>query len=83
MLVGLNSDLNAAYRFAEIAGAIMRGPIVGGSHGTGQICVASRQLLFIWASFERQQRSTKSHEQHELRFVSFRGISWIVPFGCG
>ena len=38
-LVGLNSDFDAAYRLAEIAGAIVRGTIVGGSHGTVQICV--------------------------------------------
>ena len=33
-LVGLNSDFDAAYRFAEIAVAIMKGAMVGGSHGT-------------------------------------------------
>ena len=32
-LVGLNSDFNATNRFAEIAGSIMRGAIVSGSHG--------------------------------------------------
>ena len=31
-LVGLNSDFNATYRFAKIAGAIMWGDVVGGSH---------------------------------------------------
>ncbi|MGI9167072.1 MAG: hypothetical protein ACR2G5_11935 [Pyrinomonadaceae bacterium] len=34
MLAGLNSDFDATYRFAEIAVAIMKGAIVGGSHGT-------------------------------------------------
>jgi hypothetical protein len=32
--VVLNRDFDAAYRFAEIAVAIMRRAIVGGSHGT-------------------------------------------------
>ena len=46
-LVGLNSDFDAAYRFAEIAGAIMRGFIVGSSHGTvltdsQSLCVANQ-----------------------------------------
>ncbi len=31
--VGLNSDFNATYRFAEIAVLIMSGTIAGGSHG--------------------------------------------------
>ena len=30
----LNSNFDAAYRFAEIAVAIVKGTIVGGSHGT-------------------------------------------------
>ena len=33
-LVGLNGDLDPTDRFAEIAVAIMKGAIVGGSHGT-------------------------------------------------
>src|SRR5882672_1412833 len=42
-LIGLNSDLDAAYRFAEIAVAIMKGTIVGVSHDTaGKFRVASR-----------------------------------------
>jgi hypothetical protein len=47
-LVGLNSDLDAAYRFAEIAVAIMRGAFVGGSHVT---VLANSELLnaSIWA----------------------------------
>src|SRR5229473_8151066 len=46
-LVGLNSDFDATYRFAEIAIAIMEGAIVGGSHGTvaGKFRVASRLHL--------------------------------------
>ncbi len=32
-LVGLNSDFDATYRFAEIAVAIVKVAIVGGSHG--------------------------------------------------
>jgi hypothetical protein len=33
MFAGLNSDLDATDSFAEIAGTIMRGAIVGSSHG--------------------------------------------------
>ena len=32
-LVRLNGDFDATYRFAEIAGAVMKGTIVGGPHG--------------------------------------------------
>src|SRR5712691_7023801 len=35
-LIGLNSDFDATYRFAEIAVAIMRRPDVGGIHGANQ-----------------------------------------------
>ena len=47
-LVGLNGDFDAAYRFAEIAVAIMKGAIVGGSHSTvaGKFPVGSRSLAF-------------------------------------
>ena len=38
-LVGLNCDFDAADRFAEIAGAIVKGTIGGGSHSAVQICV--------------------------------------------
>src|SRR6266849_89661 len=46
-LVILNSDFDATYRFAEIAVAIMKGAIVGGSHGTvaGKFPAASRSHL--------------------------------------
>ncbi len=43
----LNSDFDATYRFAEIAGAVMKGAILGGSHGTVlQVPVASRSLEY-------------------------------------
>ena len=38
-LVGLNCDFDAADRFTEIAGAIVRGTIVGGCHSTVEIGV--------------------------------------------
>lgn len=40
-LIGLKRDLNATYRFAEIAVAIMAGAIVAGSHRT-RLYLASR-----------------------------------------
>src|SRR5258705_9307927 len=48
-LVGLNSDLDAAYRFAEIAVAIMRGAIVGSSHVT-VLAKSQSCRLSIWES---------------------------------
>ena len=46
-LAGLNGDFDAAYRFTEIAVAIMKGAIVGGSHGTVlQVPIASRSLEY-------------------------------------
>src|SRR2546426_425001 len=35
-LVGLNSDFDATYRFAEIAVTVMRRPDAGGIHGANQ-----------------------------------------------
>ena len=51
-LVGLNSDFDATYRFAEIAGAIMNGAIVGGCHGAllGVVHVAILESLDSLAS---------------------------------
>ena len=40
-LVGLNSDFDAADRFAEIAGAIVRGAISGDHHGEFRESLAS------------------------------------------
>src|SRR5260370_27588537 len=44
-LAGLNSDFDAAYRFAKIAVAIMRGAVAGGSHGNFALRLASRALI--------------------------------------
>lgn len=44
-LVGLNGDFDAAYRFAEIAGAVMNGAIVGGSHGSYSVAVKARRKI--------------------------------------
>ena len=48
-LIGLNSDLDAAYRFAEIAVLIMKGAIVSASHGTVLANFQSLRVA-IWES---------------------------------
>ena len=36
-LIGVNRDLDATYRFAEIAAAIVKGTSAGSSHGNSQV----------------------------------------------
>jgi len=58
-LIGLNSDLDAAYRFAEIAGAVMRGALVGGSaHGKFAVSLASPAWLALTSNPQITQIQT-------------------------
>ena len=46
-LVGLNRDLDATDRFAEIAGAIMRRAIVGRRHVRGKVSIAGLDCAIV------------------------------------
>jgi hypothetical protein len=76
-VVSLNSDLDATDRLAEIAGSIVWGGIVGGSHGTNSYPhITQITTARLWPP--PKENDPRNHTKPILIFVMIRVTLWIV-----